>query len=133
MMPWRMAAAACCEVTPVGDGDEAVGGGDGELGVGAGDDAPGDAIAGLEGGDVGSDGDDDACGLLAEGVGEFGGVAAFAEVGVDEVDAGGFDADEGFAGAGGWSGEIAEGEDVGGAGGEDLDGLHVDVRVQQRV
>ncbi len=52
------------------------------------------------------------------------GVAAFAEVGVDEVDAGGFDADEGFARARGGCGKIAEGEDVGGAGGEDLDGLH---------
>ena len=82
------------------------------------------SVAGFDVGDVGGDGDDDAGGFLAEGVGEMGGVAAFAEVGVDEVDAGGFDADEGFAGAGGWGGEVAEGEDVGGAGGEDLDGLH---------
>ena len=95
------------------------------MGVGSGDAAPGDAIAGLDGGDVGGDGDDGAGGFLPEGVGELGGVAAFAEVGVDEVDAGGFDADEGFAGAGGWGGKIAEGEDVGGAGGEDLDSLHV--------
>ena len=36
----------------VGDVDEAVGGGDGELGVGSGDAAPGDAVAGLDGGDV---------------------------------------------------------------------------------
>jgi hypothetical protein len=81
-------------------------------------------IARLEGGDVWGDGDDGAGGFLAECVGELGGVTAFAEVGVDEVDAGGFDADEGFAGAWGWGGEIAEGEDVGGAGGEDLNSLH---------
>jgi hypothetical protein len=85
---------------PVGDGDEAAGRGDGELGVGAGNSAPGDAIAGFKGGDIGGDGYDGACGLLAEGVGELGGIAALAEVGVDEVDAGGFDANEGFAGAG---------------------------------
>ncbi len=62
--------------------------------------------------------------LLAERVGERGGIAALAEVDVDEVDAGGFDADEGLAGAGGGRGEIAESEGVGGSGGEDLDGLH---------
>ena len=94
------------------------------MGVRAGDEAPGYAVAGFEGGDVGGDGDDGAGGFLAEGVGEFGRVAAFAEVGVDEVDAGGFDADESFAGARSWGGKIAESEDVGGAGGEDLDGLH---------
>jgi hypothetical protein len=107
-----------------GDGYEAGGWCHGELGVGAGDEAPGYAVAGFEGGDVGCDGDDGAGGLLAEGVGEFCGVAALAEVGVDEVDAGGFDADEGFAWAGGWRGEVGEGEDVGGAGGVDLDGVH---------
>jgi hypothetical protein len=107
-----------------GDRDEAVGGGDGELGVGAGNAAPGDVITGLEGHDVRGDGDDGAGGFLAEGVRKIGGIAAFAEVGVDEVDAGGFDADESFAGAGGWGGKVAESEDVGGTGGEDLDGLH---------
>ena len=119
-----MAAAACWKVTPSGMGTRRVGWGDGELRVGSGDETPGYAVAWFDGGDVGGDSDDDAGGFLAEGVGEFGGVAAFAEVGVDEVDAGGFDADEGFAGAGGWGGEVAEGEDVGGAGGEDLYGLH---------
>ena len=108
----------------LGDGDEATGGSDGKLSVGAGDTAPGDVITGLEGSDIGRDGDDGAGGFLPEGVRKMGGVAAFAEVGVDEVDAGSFNANEGFAGAGRWGGKIAESEDVGGAGGEDLDGLH---------
>lgn len=114
----------------LGDGDEAGGGGDGKLSVGARDAAPGDVITGFECSDIGRNGDDGAGGLLPEGVREVRGVAAFAEVGVDEVDAGGFDANEGFAEAGSWSREIAEGEDVGGAGGKDLYGLHVDARVQ---
>ena len=109
---------------PVGDGDEAVGGGDGKLRVGSGDGAPGDAVSGFDGGDIVGDGDDGACGLLPEGVWKLGGVTAFAEVGVDEVDAGGFDSDERFAGTRSGGGKIAEGEDVGGTGGEDLDGLH---------
>ena len=54
----------------------------------------------------------------------MGGVAALAEVRINEVDAGGFDADEGFARARGWRGKIAESENIGRAGGEDLDGLH---------
>ena len=123
-MPCVHGCGGLLEGDAVGDGDEAGGGATANSGVGAGDAAPGDAVAGLEVGDVGGYGDDDACGFLAEGVGEMGGVAAFAEVGVDEVDAGGFDTDEGFAGAGGWCGKVAEGEDIGGAGGEDLDGLH---------
>jgi hypothetical protein len=112
------------EADAFGDGDEAVGGGDGELRVGSRDETPGYAVAGFDGGNVRGNGNDDACGLLPKGVGEFGGVAAFSEVGVDEIDARGFEADEGFAGAGGWGGKIAEGEDVGGTGGEDLNGLH---------
>jgi len=114
----------------LGDGYETGCGSDGKLGVGAGDEAPGYAVAGFEGGDVGGDGDDGACGFLTEGVGEFRGVAAFAEVGVDEVDPGGFDADESFTGAWGWRGKVGEGEDVGGSGGEDLDGLHGWLRLQ---
>ena len=82
------------------DCDEAISRGDSELRVGAGNAAPGNVIAGLEGGDVRGDGYDGAGGFLAEGVGELGGVTAFAEVGVNEVDAGGFDADEGFPGPG---------------------------------
>ncbi len=131
-MPCSEGGGGLLRSDALGDGDEASGRSDGKLSVGAGDAAPGDVIAGLEGSDIGRDGDDGACSLLPEGVREMGGVAAFAEVGVDEVDAGGFDANEGFAGAGSWSGEIAEGEDVGGTGGEDLDGLHVDDRVQHR-
>ncbi len=105
-MPWRMAAAACGGGEVFGDGDEAVGGGEGEGGVGAGNAAPGYAIADAVFGDIGGELDDGAGGLLPEGVGEGGGIAAFAEVGVDEVDAGGFDADEGLPGAGVGSGRV---------------------------
>ena len=75
---------------------EAIDGSDGELGVGAGNAAPGDTVSELEGaGQSVLDGrperNDRARGLLPEGVGKRGGVAAFAEVGVDEVDARGFD------------------------------------------
>ena len=66
-------------------------------------------ITGFEDGDIRGDSDDGAGGLLPEGEGELRGVAAFAEVGVDEVDAGGFDADEGFARARGWEWEGREG------------------------
>ena len=97
----------------IGDGDETRSGGDGELGVGAGDGAPRYSVAGLDRRDVSAERDNGACGLLAESVGEMGGVAAFAEVGVDEVDAGGFDADEDFAGTGRGSGKIDDGEYVG--------------------
>jgi len=62
--------------------------------------APGDAVAGLDGGDVRGNGDDGAGGFLSGDEGQFGGVAPFAEVDVDEVDAGGFDLDEGLTGAG---------------------------------
>ena len=89
----------------VGDLDEAGSGRESERGVGAGDAAPGDAVSGVELGDVRGYGDDGAGGFLAQDVGESCGVAAFAEVGVDEVNAGGFDADEGLARAGGGVGE----------------------------
>jgi len=91
------------EGNAVGDEDEATGGSDGKLGVGSGDEAPGDAITCFDCGDVSRDSDDDARGLLTQRVWELRGVAALAKVGVDEVDAGGLDADESFAGAGDWS------------------------------
>jgi hypothetical protein len=104
--------------------EQAVCGGYGVGGVGSGDAAPGDAIAGGKVGDVRGDGDDGARGFLTQGVGQFGGVAAFAEVGVNEVDAGGFDGNEGFAGSGGWIRELSEGQDFRAAGLIDLYGLH---------
>src|SRR5215469_12825685 len=103
----------------------------GELRVGSGDHAPCDAVAGLEDGLIGAgfgiavaERDDDACGLLAERVWEGCGIAAFAEIDVDEVDSGGFDADECLAGAGAWSGKITYGERFRAAWLKDLDGLH---------
>ena len=99
-------------------------GGDGELGVGADGGGEGDAVAFLEALDIRAEGGDGAGGLLAEGVGELGGVAAFADVGVDEVDAGGFDADEGLAGAGVGSGRVERVRTSGPPVFEDLDGLH---------
>ncbi len=104
--------------------DKAGGRGHCELGVGAGDAAPCDAITCFDDGDVGAEGDDGACGLLTQDVGEVSGIAAFAEVRVDEIDAGGFDADEGFAGTGFGCWDVAEGEDFWASGGEDLNGLH---------
>ena len=116
----------------VGDGDEAIDRGGGEFGVGAGDAPPADTGAGFEaevGGavDGGAEGDDRAGGFLAEGVGEGRGVAAFAEVGVDEINAGGVDAEESFAGAGDGVGKVLEGKLFGAAGFEDLDRAHVGV------
>jgi len=106
------------------NGNEPVGRSNGELGVGSGDSAPCDSVTGLEGSDIGSYCDDDAGGFLTKGVREMCGVAAFTEVGVDEVDAGRFDADESFTWAWRWCGKIAEGEYVCGACGKDLDSLH---------
>jgi hypothetical protein len=111
-----------------GDGfgnlDEAVGGSYGQLRVGSGDGAPGDAVASFDGGDLIADGDDGSGGLLTGDEGQFGGVAAFTEVDVDEVDARGLETDERFSGTWGWGGKIAEGKDFGTAGGQNLNGLH---------
>jgi hypothetical protein len=96
------------------------------LGVGSRDAAPGYAVTNFEGSGNGvfTKCNNDACGFLTKGKGERGGIAALAEVNIDEVDAGGFDADKSFSGAGGRRREIAEDEGVGGAGSEDLNGLH---------
>ncbi len=59
------------EADAIGDGYETVCRSYGQLGVGAGDEAPGYAVTGFEGGDIGGDGDDDAGGFLTEGVGEL--------------------------------------------------------------
>jgi hypothetical protein len=119
-----------------GDGfrdlDEAVGGSYGELRVGSGDTAPGYAVAYFNVGDVIADSNDYTCGLLAEGVGEFGWVAAFPEVDVDKVDAGGFDSDKSFAGTGSWSRQFTKGEHVGASGGENLNGLHFELDADVR-
>jgi hypothetical protein len=107
--------------------DEAVDRCHGKLSIGPGHVAPGYAIAYLElGGAAGgfAESYDDPCGFLAESVGELGGIAALAEVDVDEVDARGFDADESLAGTGRRCGEIAEGESIGSTGDENLNSLH---------
>ncbi len=83
----------------------------GQLGVGSGDVTPDNAVSGFEGRGRGAwlaESDDGSGCLLTENVGEFGGVTAFAEIDVDEVDSAGFDADEGLAWAGGWRGKIAK-------------------------
>jgi hypothetical protein len=109
---------------PVRDFDEARGGCGGELGVGAGNAAPGDTVAGAEAGDVRRYGDDGSGGFLPERVGQLGGIAAFSEVGVDEVDAGGLDGDDAVAGGGRGLEEVREGEDFGTTVLEDLNGSH---------
>ena len=81
-------------------------------------------VADVDCGDVISNGYNGSCGLLTEGVGQPGGVSALAEVDVDEVDAGGFEANESFVGAGGRCRKIAEGEDFRASGSENLNGLH---------
>jgi hypothetical protein len=95
------------------------------LRVGPGNRAPGDAVADLEvaGFSVITESDDCSCGLLAESVWKRRGVAAFAKVDVNKVDAGGLDADECFVGARGGSGEVAEGKGFGSARLENLNGL----------
>src|SRR5580698_6977811 len=95
-----------------GNGDETFGGSDSQLGIGARNAAPGDVIAGFKNGDIWRNGDNCTGGLLAEGIGKFRGVTALTEVGIDEVDAGGFDANESFAGARSRGGKITESEDV---------------------
>jgi len=107
-----------------GDLDEAVGGGDGQLGIGSGNAAPGDAVTNFYSGNAVTNGDDGPGGLLSESIREFGRVTALAEVDVNEVHTGGFEANKGFARSGCGSRQIAEGEDFGSSGGENLDGLH---------
>ncbi len=110
-----------------GDGDEGRGGSHCQLGIGSGDVTPDNAVSGFErrGREAWLAESDDGSGcLLTENVGEFGGVTAFTEIDIDEIDSAGFDADKSLAWAGGWRGKIAKGENVGGSGGENLDGLH---------
>ena len=102
------------------------------MGIGASNAAPGDVIAGFKSDDVRRDGNNCTGGLLPEGIGKFRRVTALTEVGIDEVDAGGLDADQSFAGARSRGGKITESQDVGGTGGEDLDSLHVEARVQHQ-
>ena len=96
------------------------------FGVGAADGAGGvDAIAGLEAGDGGPDGFDDAGGVEAGGEGEFPrAVAAGADVGVDGVDADGFDGDDELTCRGLGVGEVLELHHFGRAEDVDADGFH---------
>src|ERR1700733_4312227 len=85
------------------DGDQGRGRGNGKLGVGSGNVTPDDAVSSFEGGWLGTglaNGDDGSGCLLTEDVGELGGVTAFAEIDVNEVDSAGFDPAECFPRAG---------------------------------
>jgi len=116
----------CCLLKGDGFGNlnETVGRSDGQLRVRSRDGAPGYTVSRLDRGDAIASRDNGSSGLLAKGVGEFGRIAAFAKVDIDEVDARGFESNKGFTGTGSRRGEIAESKDFGAAGSEDLDGLH---------
>lgn len=109
---------------PVRYTDETVRGSDGVGRVSAGDTAPSDAITGGKVLDIRGHGENRAGGFLAERVRQPGGVTAFAEVGINKIDAGGFDADERLTGGGCRVGKLGEDENFRTAGMIYLNGSH---------
>jgi hypothetical protein len=87
---------------------QAVGGYYGELCVCSRDAAPGDLLSGANEGDTIANRFDDAGGLLAESIRQGRGISAFAEIDVDEIDAGGLNADECLTWAGCGPGDVDE-------------------------
>jgi hypothetical protein len=108
----------------IGHADKLGDGGDGLLGVGSANATPGNTVAHLEGGDIGAEGDYGSRSLLAGDEGQLGGIAALAEVGVDEVHARGLDGDEGLTRCGDRGGKLEIFEDVRTASLFDLNCVH---------
>ncbi len=93
-MPCSMAAAALSRLRPSRNLDQLRGGNQRVLGIAADDAGGGDSIAGFESSDAGTELFNRSRGLAAGNQRERSLVDAFAKVDLDEIDAGGFNADE---------------------------------------
>jgi hypothetical protein len=112
------------EIELIGDLDETIGGHDGIFGVTAEASSVGDAITCLDRGDPGTDFCQDAGGFLPVDERKLRGIATFAEVDVDEINADRFDLNERFVRAGLGCGKVDQGENFRTAGLLNLNGFH---------